>query len=136
MRKRTTTYNSDDDKRAFENYYCCQSGDGMPVFAGARYQRGHGIGSLFSGLFRSIMPLIKKAAPIIGRKALEAGANIIGDVGSGRSFKDSAKQHASNAFSESIKSLFPQFDGQTGSGQRRKRKRIVSTKRTKKDIFA
>jgi hypothetical protein len=129
MRKRAT-YNGEEDKRAFENYYCCQSGDGMPVFAGARYQRGHGIGSLFSGLFRSVMPLIKKFAPVIGKKALEAGANIIGDVSSGRSFKESAKERASSAFSESIKSLFPQSNDQTGSGKRRKRKRA------KKDIFA
>jgi len=35
-------------------------GRGIPYFAGPVYQRGHGLGGLFQGLFRFAIPLIKQ----------------------------------------------------------------------------
>jgi hypothetical protein len=46
-------------------YYHSQfgSGRGVPtVFVGSSRQRGHGLGSWFSGLFRSALPLLAKGA--------------------------------------------------------------------------
>jgi len=39
-----------------------QLGSGnMPIFIGAKYQHGHGLGNIFSGLFSStLLPFIKK----------------------------------------------------------------------------
>jgi hypothetical protein len=42
--------------------YIHQAGKGYLVFAGRRYQRGHGLGSIFGGLFKAAMPLLKKGA--------------------------------------------------------------------------
>jgi hypothetical protein len=56
-------------------------GKGYPVFAGRRYQRGHGLGSIFGGLFKAAIPLLKKGAKTLGREALKTGLNIVGDVG-------------------------------------------------------
>jgi hypothetical protein len=50
------------------------------VFAGRRYHRGHGLGSIFGGLFKAAMPLLKKGAETLGREALKTGINITGDV--------------------------------------------------------
>ena len=138
---RRPAYCCDDDKRAFEDYYCRQSGNGMPVFSGSRAQRGHGIGSVFSGLFRSVLPLIKKFAPIVGRKALETGATILGDMSAGKSIKEAAKERVTGAFQDGIKGLFQQNDNQTGSGKRTKRKKNSkkkqsTSKRSKRDIFS
>ena len=46
----------------YDDYYAQQVGGALPYFAGARVQRGHGFGSLFAGLLRSVAPLIKRGA--------------------------------------------------------------------------
>ena len=46
----------------YDDYYTRQVGGALPYFTGARVQRGHGFGSLFSGLLRSVAPLIKRGA--------------------------------------------------------------------------
>jgi hypothetical protein len=79
------------DTKAYHDYYIHQAGKGYPVFAGRRYQRGHGLGSIFGGLFKAAMPLLKKEAKIIGREALKTGLNSAGDVVQGRNIKQAAK---------------------------------------------
>ena len=73
-------YCCNDDRKTYEDYYLNQCGHGMPVFYGARMQRGHGIGSIFSELFRSIFPVLKRMAPAIGKKALQTDIDIVSDV--------------------------------------------------------
>jgi hypothetical protein len=41
------------DTKAYYDYYIHQTGKGYPVSAGRRYQRGHGLGSIFGGLFKT-----------------------------------------------------------------------------------
>ena len=64
----------------YNDYYARQAGGALPYFAGAQYQRGHGLGSLFGGLLRSAMPLIKRGALALGKGALKTGVRIAGDV--------------------------------------------------------
>ena len=69
----------------YNDYYTRQAGGALPYFAGAQYQRGHGLGSLFGGLLRSAMPLIKRGevALKIGvrkatkRRVTDAGRNLM-----------------------------------------------------------
>ncbi len=133
-------YCCDNDKRAYEQYYTNQCGQGMPVFYGARTQRGSGIGSIFSGLFRSIFPLVKKFAPVIGKKALQTGVQIVGDVAAGQSLKEAAKTHVTNALNDGINSIEKFATAQSGSGHRPKRKNAAKKKKQKKrpkhDIFS
>ena len=108
----------------------------MPVFQGSRGQRGHGFGSVLSGLFRSAMPMLKR----IGKQAHTTGAYIASDMLGGKKFDESAKARVR----QGINSFLPQDDDvseQTGSGRARravKRKRSTkhrkSTKRLR-DIF-
>jgi hypothetical protein len=58
------------DTKAYPDYYIHQAGKGYPVFAGRRYQRGHGLGSIFEGLFKAAMSLLKKGAKTLEREAL------------------------------------------------------------------
>jgi hypothetical protein len=62
--------------RVFD-YYIHQAGKGYPVFAGRRYQRGHGLGSIFGGLFKAAMPLLKKGAKTLEREALKTGSLVL-----------------------------------------------------------
>ena len=70
-------------------------------------QRGRGIESIFSGLFRSIFPVLKGVAPIIGKKALQTDIDIVSNVAAGQSLKESAKSRVTDAFKEGISSLIP-----------------------------
>jgi hypothetical protein len=57
------------------------------VYVGTRFQRGHGLGSIFGGLFKAAVPLLKKGAKTLGREALKTGLNIA---------KDNCHHHASS----------------------------------------
>ena len=76
----------------YDDYYAQQVGGALPYFAGARVQRGHGFGSLFGGLLRSVAPLIKRGALALGNRALKTGAQIAGDVLSGENIRTAAKR--------------------------------------------
>ena len=109
-------------------------------FYGARMQRGHGIGSICSGLFRSIFPVLKRVAAVIGKKALQTGIDMVSDVAAGQSLKESAKSRVADALKEGISSFIPTGNTQSGSGFRKKRKRSkkpkISRKKKSKDIFS
>ena len=76
---------------AYHDYYIHQAGKGYPVFAGRRYQRGHGPGSIFGGLFKAAMPLLIKGTKTLEREALKTGLNIAGDVVQGINIKQTVK---------------------------------------------
>ena len=125
------------NKDLYEQYYNDQCGSGMPVYHGSQMQRGHGLGSVLSGLFRNVWPLIRNDLRSLGKQALKTGVNVANDVVAGSSFKDSAR----NRVPEGIKTFVSSQFGQSGSG---KRKRRISVKRKKpklkkrktaKDIF-
>ena len=83
-------YCCDKSRKLYEDYYVNQGGGGgMPYFAGARRQRGHGLGSLLSGLFRSALPLLKQRAMYLAKKVLSTGAQMAGDLLGGESIKSS-----------------------------------------------
>jgi len=114
----------------YENYYMTQSGRGMPVFEGYRGQRGHGLGSVLSGFFRSAFPLLRRGLAFLGKEALRTGAKIATDVADGQAFGDSAKKRVSERINEVVPGLVPQ----SGSGRRRRRtyaKRKKAPKRSK-----
>ena len=127
-------YCCDASKGIYEDYYLAQSGNGLPVFQGSRGQRGHGLGSMLSELFRSAVPMIKRGLATFGKHALKTGLEIAGDVSEGKSFKDSARERIVPKILPGIKRFAEQelFSNQSGSGRRRRAKKI---KRARKDIF-
>ena len=76
----------------YDDYYARQVGGALPYFTGARVQRGHGFGSLFSGLLRTVAPLIKPRCCRFWKRALATGAQIAGDVVAGKNVKKAAKR--------------------------------------------
>jgi hypothetical protein len=79
------------DARAYHEYYLNQAGRGYPVYVGTRYQRGHGLGSIFGSLFKSAVPLLKRGAKTLGREALKTGLNLASDVMEGQNVTQAAK---------------------------------------------
>ena len=89
----------------YDDYYARQVGGALPYFTGARVQRGHGFGSLFSGLLRTVAPLIRRGAVALGKRALTTGAQIAGDVVAGKNVKKAAKRRATAAGRNMMQSL-------------------------------
>ena len=99
------------DTKAYHDYCIQQAGKGYPVFAGRRYQRGHGVVSIFGGLFKAAMPLLKRGAKTIVREVKKTGLDIAGDVVQGRNIKQAAqsrlKSTGQNLFQKAIDTVGP-----------------------------
>ena len=85
-----------------------QTGHGMDGFQGSiQYQRGHGLGSFFARLFRSILPVAKRvgksALKTVGKEALAMGANVAGDLVRGKHVGESLEEHGRNAAGNLLK---------------------------------
>lgn len=50
------------------------------VYIGAPNQRGHGIGSFLGGLFRRVLPFLKRGANALGKEMVRTGMNVASDV--------------------------------------------------------
>ena len=128
MKTKTKQFCSDENRSYYEQYYANQCGNGMNVFRGARGQRGHGLGSMLSGLFRSALPMIE----YFGRNTSQTGLNVATDVVEGTSFRDSHRKRVSDG----IRGFQADQFGQSGSGKRRRRTQLEKpAKRMKSDIF-
>lgn len=95
----------DASRHMYEDYYSRQTGGEIPVFSGARLQRGHGLGNVLSGVFRKVVPFIKSNVKNIGRNLLTTGVGIVSDVLEGKKFKDAAKQHVSRGLKRTVNQL-------------------------------
>jgi len=125
----------DPNKISWVAYYqgqAKQSGHGMQMFHGVPYQRGSGLGSIFKGLFRAILPMAKSAGKTIGKEALSAGLNIAGDALGGKNIKIAAKRRSRKAAQRLVTKAKVGFKKQTGSGIGSKRKRKATAKQQKR----
>ena len=75
-------------------YYDDQIGGGVRnVFTGSTYQRGRGVGSWLSALFRKMLPYISSGVKAVGKETLRAGINVLDDVvNNGTNFKEAVKR--------------------------------------------
>ena len=126
----------------YDDYYAQQVGGALPYFAGARVQRGHGFGSLFGGLLRSVAPLIKRGALALGNRAFKTGAQIAGDILSGENIRTAAKRRTKTAGRDLLQSLLATPPGKrvkraAPSRQRRPVKRAAKRRRiAESDVFS
>ena len=68
------------DTERYVNYYISQAGGDLSGYSGASSQYGSGIGGIFRGLFRTIMPLMKRGFAIAKPHLKTAGKGILSDV--------------------------------------------------------
>jgi len=138
--KRKATFCCDTSRDMYEDYYTNQSGRGMPVFVGARHQRGHGLGSILSGLFRRIiLPFFRANGTTIASKAIKTGLEVADDVAQGKSFKESAKRRIPKGIKEAAENINWQTGSGTSKSKRRGRARVLlprTRRRRYNDIFA
>ena len=97
----------------YEDYYTRQSAGEMPVYVGARFQRGQGLGSILSGLFRRILPFFRNNAKQFANNLLQTGAEVVGDAFDGKKkFSKSLKERVPQGIKRTVQDL----NFQSGSG--------------------
>lgn len=109
--------------RDCESYYCAQVGGGN-YFHGIAHQRGHGY---FRDIGRRISPYLFKAGRYLGKQLFQTGKNVITDVASGSSFRDSER----NRFRETSKKIKNDIFEKLQQGKGIKRKRCRKQNQTK-----
>lgn len=103
-----------------DDYYVNQAGSGLGGFAGHRYQKGDGFfGRLIAG---TVLPLIKKALPFLGKAALNTGVDIARDVAQGQNFKDSMKRRVRKTGEHITDKAIMKVKALTGGGRGKKSK--------------
>lgn len=101
-------------------YYMKQAGEGIPGYAGIRYQKGHGFfGRMVSG---AVIPMLKKVLPFLGKTALTTGLDIAKDVTSGESFKRAAKTRLREAGRTVEDKAMSKIQSMTGNGRKKRRR--------------
>jgi hypothetical protein len=118
------------------SYYKNQAGygpvhPGITSYRGPVYQRGNGVGSLFSDAFKTITPIFKTA----GKSLLKHGLNFGQDLYKGENVLDSLKHRLGEAGGDILQEVADTVRGrpQAGSGRRRKRRTsTVGRRKTKR----
>ena len=77
-----------DEKLLNDHFLRQQRGGNIAGFRGARMQRGYGIGGIFKSFARYAIPPFKQGAEVVGKRALEAAAEVGQDVLQGKNVKE------------------------------------------------
>ena len=97
-----------------------QAGHGASFFQGKMYQRGHGLGNIFRGIFKFLMPMAKSVAKTVGKQALHTGFDIVSDTIKGQNIKQAAKQRGREAAGKLLDAVKSNIS-QSGNGRIQKR---------------
>ena len=73
-----------DIKLLTDHYLRQQHGGNIVGLRGGRMQRGYGIGGMFKSLARIAIPLFKRGATAVGKRALKAATEVGQDVLEGK----------------------------------------------------
>ena len=101
----------------YEEYYLNQAkqkGGNLPAFRGSRCQQGYGLGSIFKGLFRWVMPHLQQGAKMLGKRAVQTGAQVAQDVLDGDDVKTAVSKRAKQVLGD----MTSQNSSQSGSGRK------------------
>ena len=114
-------------------YLTCMRGGGMPVYAGAPYQRGHGLGGIFRGLAKMAMPLVKRAAPVLFKTAKK----VVRAKMKGTPMKQILRDQGTDLAGQMLTNMMGKKRRGTQQYKRKKPQRAVRSKRLKAgDIFS
>jgi hypothetical protein len=125
------------DKQWVHHYARHQTGKG---FDGLPYQRGGGLGNIFRGIFRFLLPIAKKAGKAVGKQALRTGSQIASDVVAGEDLKKAVNRRSKTGASALLKKAAKKV-GQKGGRRKKstikggKKKKRVTRKKKQQDQF-
>ena len=121
------------DLEQFKQYYSRgQQGGSIAGFRGARIQKGYGIGNFSKSIARFAIPVVKREAQAIGKRALGAAIDVGHDILAGKNVKQAIKGRSVEAVKDIAQQGAKQLRNQSGGG--RKRKAPIKESATKKSI--
>ena len=123
-----------DVKQLTDHYLRQQNGGNIVGFRGGRIQKGYGIGGMFKSLARIAIPLFKRVAKAVRKRALKAATDVGQDVLEGKNVLKLLKSRGSDAVKELAQQGAKTLVHQTGRGRKRKRgqrSNLAFTKRPK-----
>jgi hypothetical protein len=98
------------NQQSVDSYYAGQASGGY--YSAPMFQQGHGLGGLFSSLFRAMAPVARAVAPVLRRGArsvgyelLRSGADIANDIADGSDLRTATKKGATQFGSRLGKNL-------------------------------
>jgi hypothetical protein len=128
--RRKRMFCCDASRDTYERYYSNQAGGDIVPYIGRRRQRGHGLGSIVSGLFhRFVVPFVRANAKTVGTNLLRTGTNIAQDMFAGRKLAEAAREHVPTGIKRTVQSL------QWQSRPKKKKRKVVVKKGRGRDIF-
>ena len=123
-----------DVKQLTDHYLTQQHGGNIVGFLGGRMESGYGIGDTSKSLARIAIPLFKRGAKAVGKKALKAATDVGQDVLEGKNVLKSSKSRGSDDVKEFAQQGAKTLVHQTSRGRKRKRgqqSNLTFTKRPK-----
>ncbi|MCP4652599.1 MAG: hypothetical protein GY858_04365 [Candidatus Omnitrophica bacterium] len=108
--------------KQWEQFFQYQEGAG---FHGDPYQRGFGLASIFSGIFRKVLPIAKTAGKSLPKQALNTGLNVASDVIEGRDIGESLEEHGR----QSAANLIRRSHAALGTKTRKPKKKVYKGRR-------
>lgn len=119
----------------YKKYYLDQAGSGIPnVFVGhgipkvfigrGNFQKGSGIGSFFSGLFRNVLPFLTSAGKKVGSEVLKSAGGVLRDYAiKQKPLKETLKNHLKEG---GVRLVNYGVDRMIGEGYNKRKKRKVN----------
>ena len=113
-------------------------------YAGARWQRGYGLGSIFRGLFRTVLPLVKSAGKQLLKTGLKTGVGLASDAIRGKDMSQALRHRVAGALNEvsgelvqtGNKRKLPRVAAHHSNIKRRRLADHAGREPQKKDIFS
>ena len=121
------------DPALYNDYFKNQVGHGMPVYIG----RG-GLGNVLSGLFRSVVPLIKRGGRALLKEGVRTAVQVGSDVIDGKNIKTALKSRTAETGKRMLRDTIKKFEetdspSQSRQGPPGKRPRKSPIKRGRKN---
>ena len=123
------------NNQLYDDYFKSQVGHGLPVYIG----RG-GLGNVLSGLFRSVIPIMKRGGKALLKEGVKTGLNVAKDVLEGSNVKQAVKRRATQAGQRMVDKALGQVNlpappGEPPVKRIKRRRRIQKRSKRQKDIF-
>ena len=93
------------DPALYNDYFKNQVGHGMPVYIG----RG-GLGNVLSGLFRSVVPLIKRGGRALLKEGVRTAVQVGSDVIDGKNIKTALKSRTAETGKRMLRDTIKNFE--------------------------
>jgi hypothetical protein len=107
----------DPDSVDWQEFFEMQHG-GAYYFEGLPYMRGAGIGSIFSTLFKYLMPLGKTIGRELGKEGINTGARLLNRISSGEDLKSSLTSESQQGLKNLVDRVYEKR--QKGEGRRKR----------------